>query len=130
MELVVEPDIYSPIIDDSNNYVDKIPSFISQKGIRCPCGCRKDKIYENYSVFSNHIKTKTHKKWLENLNTNKSNYYVENIKLKELVNNQKIIIAKLEKDVNTKIMTIDFLTQQLNNLSNNSPKIVSDLLDF
>jgi hypothetical protein len=27
MELVVEPDIYSPSIDDKGNYIDKIPSF-------------------------------------------------------------------------------------------------------
>ena len=27
MELVMEPDLYSPSIDDTGNYVDKIPSF-------------------------------------------------------------------------------------------------------
>ena len=133
MELVLEPDLYSPIINDSGNYVDKIPSFISQKGIRCPCGSRKDKTYDTHSVFSNHIKTKTHQKWLESINLNKSNFYAENIKLKELINNQKLIIAKLEKDVNVKIMTIDFLTQQLNTLSSQNDmnnKVVSDLLDY
>lgn len=132
MELVVEPDLYSPIINDNGNYIDKIPSFIGHKGIRCACGSRRDKVYDNYSVFSNHIKTKTHQKWLESLNLNKSNFYSENIKLKELISNQKIIIAKLEKDVNTKIMTIDFLTQQLNTLSQNNVnnKAFSDLLDY
>jgi hypothetical protein len=130
MELAVEPDLYSPSIDNSGNYIDKIPSFISKRGIRCPCGSRKDKIYESYSIFSNHIKTKTHNKWLENLNLNKANYYTENIKLKELINNQKIIIAKLEKDINTKILTVDFLTKQLNDALNNSCKTVNDLLDY
>ena len=27
MELVVEPDVYSPSIDENGNYIDKIPSF-------------------------------------------------------------------------------------------------------
>ena len=27
MDLIVEPDIYAPGIDDKGNYIDKIPSF-------------------------------------------------------------------------------------------------------
>ena len=27
MELVIEPDVYSPSIGENGNYVDKIPSF-------------------------------------------------------------------------------------------------------
>ena len=57
---------------------------------------------------------------------NKVNHYIENEKLKETLQNQKLIIAKLEKDINNKIMTIDYLTQQLNK----KPIIMSDLLDF
>jgi len=140
MELVVEPDIYSPSIDDKGNYIDRIPSFnIIKKGLLCPCGSRKDKIYETHTVFASHIKTKAHQSWLVTLNFNKANYYVENEKLKETVQNQKLIIAKLEKDINTKILTVDFLTQQINqlNLTNtlNSSntilcKTVTDLLEF
>ena len=63
MELVVEPDIYSPSIDDTGNYVDKVPSFrIIKKGLICPCGSRRDKYYENYASFSMHTKTKNHQK--------------------------------------------------------------------
>jgi hypothetical protein len=137
MELVTEPDLYTPCIDNDGNYVDKIPSFHTiKKGLFCPCGARKDKIYESHTVFSNHIKTKNHKKWLEGLNTNKANFYVENEKLNELVKNQRFIIAKLQKDVQTKIMTIDFLTQQLCtfksdiNTNINSISEVHNLLDF
>ena len=65
MELVVEPDLYSPNIDENGNYIDKIPSFhIIKKGIMCPCGCRKDKVYDSVGVFSAHTKTKAHQKWL------------------------------------------------------------------
>ena len=31
MELVTEPDLYSPSINDIGNYVDKIPSFTPLK---------------------------------------------------------------------------------------------------
>jgi hypothetical protein len=132
MELVVEPDIYSPSIDELGNYIDKIPSFnIIKKGLLCPCGSRKDKFYESYNSFMNHIKTKNHQKWLSNLNLNKVNYYIENEKLQETVQNQRLIIAKLEKDVNNKIMTIDYLSQQLNktNINKNCVSVI-DLLDL
>jgi hypothetical protein len=78
-----------------------------------------------------HIKSKSHQKWLSNLNANKVNYYVENEKLMETIKNQRIIIAKLEKDVSNKILTIDYLTQQLNNnkpLLKNVP--TANLLEF
>ena len=136
MELVVEPDIYSPSIDDKGNYIDRIPSFnIIKKGLLCPCGARKDKIYETHTVFASHIKTKIHQSWLVTLNFNKTNYFIENDVLKKTVQNQKLIIAKLEKDVQTKIMTIDYLTQQISQQKQESAelnhcKAVTNLLEF
>ena len=134
MELVVEPDIYCPSIDENGNYIDRIPSFhIIKKGVLCPCGSRKDKVYESHSVFSSHIKSKIHQKWLSGLNLNKANFYVENQDLKQTIQNQRLMIAKLEKDIQTKIMTIDYLTQQLNKKSTNGNmnyQTVSNLLDF
>jgi hypothetical protein len=137
MELVVEPDIYSPSINDNGLYVDKVPPFnYIKKGLSCPCGSRKDKIYETHSVFVAHTKTKTHQKWLEMLNTNKANFYVDLEKAKEVISNQRLIIAKLEKDVSNKIMTIDYLTQQLhntqvsNNVSDTAFASAINLLDF
>ena len=129
MELVVEPDIYSPSINDNGLYVDKVPPFnYIKKGLMCPCGSRKDKLYESHSVFVSHTKTKTHQKWLEMLNLNKANFYVELEKSKEVISNQRLIIAKLEKDVNNKIMTIDYLTQQLHKTQVSASAI--NLLDF
>jgi hypothetical protein len=126
MELVTEPELYMPSIDNIGNYIDKIPSFNNLKnGIRCPCGSRKDKTYDTQGVFSAHIKTKTHQKWLSNLNLNKANYYIENENLKTTLQNQRLIIAKLEKEIQNKIMTIDYLTQQL---VNNNKTI--DLMNF
>jgi len=129
MELAVESDIYSPSIDDKGNYVDRIPSFNNIKnGLRCPCGTRKDKTYDCTTYFSNHIKTKSHQKWLSDMNTNKSNFFLENISLKDTINNQKQIIGKLEKEVQIKLKTIDYLTQQLMNKETENGVI--DLLTF
>lgn len=126
MELVTEPDLYMPSIDNIGNYIDKIPSFNNLKhGIRCTCGSRKDKTYDTYGVFSTHIKTKAHQKWLSNLNLNKANFYIENENLKTTLQNQKLIIAQLEKEVQNKSMTINYLTQQL---VNNNKTI--DLINF
>ena len=133
MELVVEPDIYSPSIDDNGLYIDKVPPFnYIKKGLICPCGSRKDKIYESHSVFVSHTKTKAHQKWIENLNLNRSNFYVENEKFRDVIQNQRLIIAKLEKDVNNRNMTIDYLTQQLHKMNNNMTGSIStiNLLDF
>lgn len=129
MEIIVEPDVYTPSIDDNGNYVDKIPSFNTLKdGLRCSCGARRDKIYKSYSVFSQHVKTKIHQKWLSDLDLNRANFYIENEKLREVIQNQRLIIAKFEKDLNNKSMTIDYLTKQLNN----STKIttIGNLLDM
>jgi hypothetical protein len=136
MELVVEPDIYNPSINENGMYIDKVPPFnYIKKGLICPCGTRKDKIYETHSVFVSHTKTKAHQKWLESLNLNRSNFYVELEKSKEVISNQRLIIAKLEKDLNNKIMTIDYLTQQLHKAntgvgSTSGSGYVKDLLDF
>ena len=130
MDLAIEPDIYSPSINDKGDYVDKFPYFNTLKnGLRCPCSARKGKTYDCASYFTNHIKTKTHQKWLADINANKSNYFTENIQLKETINNQKIIIARLEREINVKYKTIDYLTQQLvsKDECNNA---VTNLLDF
>jgi hypothetical protein len=128
MELVVEPDIYEPSIDLAGNYIDKIPSFNTiKRGLYCRCGARKDKIYESGTVFSGHIKSKSHQKWLANLNLNKANYYVENEKLRETLQNQRLIIAQMEKEIQTKGMTIDYLTQQLMVVNT---KTVDNLIEF
>lgn len=129
MDLSLESDIYEPNIDDSGNYTDYLPpSSKFKNGLRCPCGARKDHIFDTRPSFSSHIKTKTHQKWLNELNTNKMNFYTECEKLKEVVNSQKLIIARLEKEVTTKLKTIDYLTQQLMNKETEHNEL--DLLSF
>jgi len=91
MEISVTPDIYAPSVDEHGNYVDTIP--VIRNGIHCPCS---EKIYENASKFRTHTRSKTHQKWITNMNQNKINHYVEMIKNKETVENQQKIIARLE----------------------------------
>ena len=86
MALATEPDTYCPNIDEHGNYADRIPSFNTAalaNGLRCSCGTRKDKVYASAAMFASHIKTKTHEKWLQDLNANKANFYIENKKLSQ-----------------------------------------------
>jgi hypothetical protein len=113
MDITITPDTYTPSVDNNGNYIDNIP--IIKNGLFCPCGSRKDKTYENTTKFSAHIKSKSHQKWLIILNQNKANYYVEMLKNKELVEAQQKIIIQLENQLHKKILTIDYLTDQLTN---------------
>jgi hypothetical protein len=91
MELALEPDMYSPSVDNLGKYIDNVPSFSLHKGgLLCPCGSRKDKYYKTHNTFLQHTKTKIHQKWLNDLNLNKSNYYIENITIKETLHNQQL----------------------------------------
>ena len=81
-DLTLESDIYEPNIDSEGDYSDYLPTSSKFKnGLRCPCGTRKEHIFDSRQSFSSHIKTKTHQKWLSDLNTNKMNFFTENIKI-------------------------------------------------
>jgi alpha-N-acetylglucosamine transferase len=124
MDLALEPDMYSPSIDEAGNYVDRIPPI--RHGIYCVCGSRKDKLYDTTAKFRTHIGTKIHQKWLTDLNTNRANYYVENIRLEDTIKQQRLLIAQMEKEINTKSKTIDLLTERL--IQPQKPPI--DLIDW
>lgn len=129
MELVVDSDIYAPNVDNQGNYADYLPSASKfSNGLRCPCGARKDHVFDNRQSFASHTKSKTHQKWLLDLNANKLNYYTDCERLKDVVKSQQIIIAKLEKEINAKLTTIDYLTQKL--MLNETRHTDMDLLSF
>jgi hypothetical protein len=109
-DLAVQSEYYTPSIDEKGCYIDTIPSFNSlQNGIRCVCGTRKDHVFKKRQCFKLHIETEQHIKWLSKLNLDKNNFYTENIKLNEIVNSQKMIIAQLEKKLIVKSNIIDDL---------------------
>ena len=114
MDLIIESDIYEPCVNDNGNYSDYVPSSNKFKnGLRCPCGTRKEHIFDSRQSFSSHIKTKTHIKWIIDLNANKMNFYTENIKLNETLNNQKLIIAKLQRENDEHIKLIAQLAKKI-----------------
>ena len=129
MELVVDSDIYTPNVDNQGNYADYLPSANKfSNGLRCPCGARKDHVFDNRQSFAYHIKSKTHQKWVVDLNANKMNFYADCERLKDVVKSQQIIIAKLEKEVNAKLITIDYLTQKI--MLHETQQTDMDLLSF
>jgi hypothetical protein len=52
------------------------------------------------------------------------------VKNKELVENQRKIIAQLENQLQKKILTIDYLSEQLTHKANQKACTNIDLLDF
>ena len=124
--LTVESDTYAPTMTDAGKYEDCIPRFSGISGYYCGCGARKDKLYSSASILASHMKTKTHQKWLELLNLNRANHFVENMKLQETVASQRLLIARFEKTVISKDATICYLTRQL---TAQTSAVVDNLLD-
>jgi hypothetical protein len=127
-ELATREELYTPCVNDMGVYIDHIPQFT--KGIRCPCNARKDKVFLTTQSFQIHTKSKQHTKWLETLNNNRSNYFLECMHLKETVQTQQQIIARLERELRNKSNTIDYLTMQLHKPSPPITLASYDLLDM
>lgn len=97
MSLITDSDEYCPIPNEDGVYVDNLPSFHNRtQGFRCPCS---NKSYATRTLLASHIKTATHKKWIESLNTNRVNYFAELEKERQVVKEQKLIIARMERDI-------------------------------
>ena len=126
MDINLTPDTYTPGVDTNGNYIDVNVKITN--GIYCPCN--KNKIaYKNMSSFCNHKKSKTHQKWLKQLNNDKANYYVKLIELNEIYESQKKIIQNLENELKKKSLLIDYLTEQVTNNAHNITRNI-DLLEI
>ena len=95
-DLALTPDVYSPARNDAGEYEDSLRGYNFNSGLRCGCGAKT--VFAKRANFMTHIQSKHHKEWIQEMNSNTSNYYTECMELKELVNNQKRIIARLETD--------------------------------
>jgi hypothetical protein len=127
MDLALEPEIYVPMTNDKGDYADICPASIKY-GIRCPCGARTDHIYDTKGKFKSHINTQSHKNWIIHLNNNKKNIYEENVKLHDLVKNQRTIITQMEKDINNLKGINTYLETKLFHTTNQHA--VTNLLDI
>jgi hypothetical protein len=115
-----QSDIYEPSVDETGRYIDRIPVFNSHRkeyGIRCPCS-KREHIYKERANFSMHTKAKCHQDWLEKLNQDQTNYFAEASNLREIVNQQKLIIAKMEKEQSQNKCIIGALTDKINTVTN------------
>ena len=135
MSLITDSDDYSPGISNDGSYVDQIPSFNNKpQGLRCPCN---NHVFHGRTNFATHIKSDRHKKWLESQNANRNNHAVELEKERQLVKEQKIIIAKLELEVAKLERNMLKMTEMIHILSDINRKTpltqqetTLDLLDF
>ena len=136
--LILEPDTYEPIPVDGQ-LVDHVPSFAEHpQGIRCRCS---NKCYTSRTLLNAHLKTGIHKKWMEELNSTSTNLHSDLERERQLVKEQKIIIArkdqeiaKLKRDQVKFIEHIHFLTSIMNSSSASSHSVETpsqmDLIDF
>ena len=95
--LLLQPDEYSPVTNAAGEYEDRCPD-IRENGIQCLCSSRKHWVFTSRGSFRAHLSCAAHKRWLADLNQSKFNFYRENIELRQLVANQKLIIAGMERE--------------------------------
>lgn len=117
MELITEPEDYTPSLNIHGEYIDNIPSSnnnIFKIGMRCPCGTRKDVVFKEPSKFRTHIKCKKHQEWLKSINNNRFNYIIENKKAQELIVNQRQLIHERDTTIRCLTKEISKLELQLN----------------
>lgn len=129
--LAIDSDIYEPSMNEDGMYVDNVRGIKFKNGLRCPCSggnAHELHVFASSSNFRIHCASQKHQKWLQDLNANKSNHYVQNIRLEETVNAQKLIIARMERELNEKTRTIDYLSRQL--MLRDTKTIEDNLLDM
>jgi hypothetical protein len=124
MDTTITPDTYTPGINDKGAYVDDIP--VIRHGIYCSCGSR-DKMYPNRASFTAHTKTKHHQQWLETLNRNKANHYVESLRYKELAESQQKILVGLENQLVVKSTQLESLEKQVATLKVQLVSFISNI---
>jgi hypothetical protein len=129
MDLITEPEDYTPSLNDNGEYIDNTPSNnskIFKIGMRCPCGTRKDIVFTEPSKFKVHIKCKKHQEWLKNINDNRFNYIIENKKAQETIMNQRQLIVERDTIIRCLVKEIAKLEVHLKEIKN-PPQ---DLLDI
>lgn len=114
MEIESTPELYEICINDNGDYIDN-PSFYKDKPIRCPCNNKK---YSIKSSFKKHLETNIHKSWLFQVNLNKKNYYILNLKNEELVKNQQKILIEYENVISQQKILIKNYEENVLQLKN------------
>lgn len=115
MSLTLTACEYKPKLDNNKKYIDNQRFKIPENGTWCPCINRSKKIIlYSLSSLKSHLKTKSHIKWLEALNTDDNTNEIYKYKYEELLKEhkkQKIEIGKLH-------IHIEQLNRKVFNLTN------------
>ena len=98
--------IYYPNYDSEQRaFVDIIPTNDDFKeGVKCHCGCLKKSAFKDKNTFENHLKTPTHKKWLE---------YFQNLPLPVQEESNQSLIHKQEAAIALLQYEIEMLKQEM-----------------
>ena len=83
MSLTIIPKQYKVALKN-NEYVDNFFIVIPNEGLKCPCREKSSTIFYSRTNLKNHFKTKTHKKWLQQLNQESQTDDVYRYKFQEL----------------------------------------------
>jgi hypothetical protein len=87
-------------------------------------------------LVSKVAKTVTHKRWIESLNSNRSNHFADLEKERQLVKEQKIIIAQMQRDIarleyeKRKFIEMIHFLSEANRVAEPATATQEDLLDF
>ena len=117
----INHEIYKPIFDENNDiYVDKCPYRPYQrKCIEYECRCKAGSSFFNNASFKQHIKSQTHKYFIENY----SKYYKEVDESFETINKLKIeneIQKRKLQNCDTKIEKLEKQLKEIKNFINDN----------
>ena len=93
MEIVsTQTKIYKPEFDTENdNYYDKSPFKKYERGIPHKCNCKIGKLFNNLTQYNQHIKTKTHKNYIQNYKNHNQELDSANERIKELTTENELL---------------------------------------
>ena len=109
----IDRDIYIPFFDENNDsFVDKSPYIKYQRNcIHYECRCKAGSYFYNNKSFKQHIKSKTHKDYINNY----KKYYKQVDDMSKLLKEREIELEFCKR----KIFKLENKLQEIENISNN-----------
>lgn len=97
MEIVsTQTKIYKPEFDpNTGKFYDKSPfKKHERRGIPHKCHCKTGKLFNTLTQYNQHIKTKTHKNYIQNYKNHNQELDSANERIKELTQENELLIRK------------------------------------
>lgn len=101
--------------------------FDFTKGVICPC--TTGRTFHKKGSFHTHQKCKRHICWIQHLNDNATNFYLQTIEQESVIRCQQLLLAKLDVQLKQKGTIIEYYENKYlyNNVVSNEE---TDLLHF